>query len=490
MAAPDRDDDDVTPADEASADEPARASEPDAPDGHDAGDPEGAGERSPAEQLSHEQLEPEDEGDGALPDEHVEEIDELGVEPHLDADAAREMADLESRLEFEEAIAGNDGDLLPEAAHEAGDDGDAMPRPHASIDDFVDADPAALDAAAGVSLAEEIAAAAGEEAGDAEEPKVDVVRRHLRGLLEALLFIAEKPMKVADLAEVARAEAKEVRAILEELALDYRASLRGFQLDELAGGWQLRTSPTFAPFVREMTAQKPVRLTRAQVETLAIIAYRQPITRPEVEDIRGVDGGAVMKLLLDRDLIRVLGKKDEPGRPLIYGTTTYFLTFFGLKTLRDLPTLREFTELTEESRDVIERELGEVLPEGPKEPVRVGDANVAAADFDPFAGEPHAEPEPAPDSTPEASASPAMPPETEPEPADEHEHEEAPEGESEDDVDDAEPQDAPSPQEKPGGAAYDPADEALFPDDDEDDDDDEDEGEEDDEEAGEDEPDE
>jgi segregation and condensation protein B len=476
MAAPDRDDDDVTPADEASADDAARVDSP--------GEEPTDGDSAVSEQLTREELEPEDEGDGALPDEHVEEIDELGVELHLDANAAREMADLESRFEFEEAIAGNDAEPLADA------EGDALPRPHASIDDFVDADPAALDATAGISLAEEIAAAAAEQNGEPEGPKVDVVRRHLRGLLEALLFIAEKPLKVADLAEVARAEAKEVRGILEELTLDYRASLRGFQLDELAGGWQLRTSPTFAPFVREMTAQKPVRLTRAQVETLAIIAYRQPITRPEVEDIRGVDGGAVMKLLLDRDLIRVLGKKDEPGRPLIYGTTTYFLTFFGLKTLRDLPTLREFTELTEESRDVIERELGEVLPEGPKEPVRVGDANVAAADFDPFAGEPHAEPEPAPDSTPEASASPAMPPETEPEPADEHEHEEAPEGESEDDVDDAEPQDAPSPQEKPGGAAYDPADEALFPDDDEDDDDDEDEGEEDDEEAGEDEPDE
>jgi segregation and condensation protein B len=97
------------------------------------------------------------------------------------------------------------------------------------------------------------------------------------------------------------------------------------------------------------------------VETLAIIAYRQPITRPEVDDIRGVDSGPVLKLLLERDLVRILGKKDEPGRPLLYGSTTVFLEFFGLRSLKDLPTLEEFTELSEDSRRVVERELGEVL---------------------------------------------------------------------------------------------------------------------------------
>ena len=240
---------------------------------------------------------------------------------------------------------------------------------------FVDADPGSLDAAAGLAVE-----------GSVELPPgggVDVMRRHLRGLLEALLFVSDRPMKVADLADVARADSKECRAILEELSAHYRDESRGFQLDELAGGWQLRTSATFAPFVRELTAQKPVRLTRAQVETLAIVAYRQPITRPEIEDVRGVDGGAVLKLLLDRDLVRVLGKKDEPGRPLLYGTTTNFLQFFGLKSLRDLPTLREFAELSDESKEVFERELGEVLPE--VDTKTIGDAKVAAVDFDPEA---------------------------------------------------------------------------------------------------------
>ena len=96
---------------------------------------------------------------------------------------------------------------------------------------------------------------------------------------------------------------------------------------------------------------------------MAILAYRQPVTRPEIDEIRGVDSGPVLKILLERDLVRILGKKDEPGRPMIYGTTTAFLEFFGLKSLKDLPTLREFTELTEDSRRVAERELGEVLDE-------------------------------------------------------------------------------------------------------------------------------
>jgi segregation and condensation protein B len=119
----------------------------------------------------------------------------------------------------------------------------------------------------------------------------------------------------------------------------------------------------YAPFVRDMSSEKPVRLTRAQVETLAIAAYRQPITRPEVDDIRGVDSGATLKLLLERDLVRILGKKDEPGRPILYGTTNQFLEFFGLKSLKDLPTLKEFTELSDESRRVAEAELGDVLPD-------------------------------------------------------------------------------------------------------------------------------
>ncbi len=106
--------------------------------------------------------------------------------------------------------------------------------------------------------------------------------------------------------------------------------------------------------MQQLIAGRPVRLSRAQLETLAIIAYRQPITRPEIDEIRGVDSSATLRLLLDRALIRVLGKREEVGRPMLYGTTKEFLDFFSLGDLRELPTLREYSELTDESRQVVE----------------------------------------------------------------------------------------------------------------------------------------
>jgi segregation and condensation protein B len=187
----------------------------------------------------------------------------------------------------------------------------------------------------------------------------DVQRAHLKGLIEALVFVSEKPISANAIAKSAAAPLAEVKSLLAELKQDF--SKHGIQLDEVAGGWIFRTSTIYAPFVRDLTKQKPVRLTRAQIESLAILAYRQPITRPEIDEIRGVDSGPVLKVLLERDLVKILGKKDEPGRPLLYGTTPVFLEFFGLKSLKDLPTLKEFTELNEDSRRVVERELGESL---------------------------------------------------------------------------------------------------------------------------------
>jgi segregation and condensation protein B len=192
-----------------------------------------------------------------------------------------------------------------------------------------------------------------------ESATTEIGRDHLRCLLEALVFASDRPIKVNEFARAATAPSKQVKEVLAELKGEYAA--RGIQLDEIAGGWIFRTGVAYAPFVRELTKQRPVRLTRAQVETLSIVSYRQPITRPEVDDIRGVDSGPVLKLLLERDLVRILGKKDEPGRPILYGTTTHFLEFFGLRSLKDLPTLQEFTELNEDSRRVVERELGDAL---------------------------------------------------------------------------------------------------------------------------------
>ena len=196
-----------------------------------------------------------------------------------------------------------------------------------------------------------------EQAGVEEARELSAA--HLRGLLEALVFASDKPLKTRELARLASAPVQQVRQIMADLKETYVD--RGIVLGEVAGGWLFRTHVQYAPFVRELSSERPVRLTRAQIETLAIAAYRQPITRPEIDEIRGVDSGATLKLLLERDLLRIIGKKDEPGRPLLYGTTTYFLEFFGLKSLADLPTLREFSELNEDSRRIAEAELGEVL---------------------------------------------------------------------------------------------------------------------------------
>ncbi len=233
----------------------------------------------------------------------------------------------------------------------------------AGADDDV-ATPGGEDGDAGAQGESTDAGASGED-GEVEAAR-ELTQVHLRGLLEALVFASDKPMKTGELARLASAPARQVKDVMGELRAEYLA--RGIVLDEIAGGWLFRTNAQYAPFVRELTGGRPVRLSRAQLETLAIAAYRQPITRPEIDEIRGVDSGATLKLLLERDLVRILGKKDEPGRPLLYGTTTHFLEFFNMKSLKDLPTLREFTELSDESLRVAEAELGDVLPEAATPP--------------------------------------------------------------------------------------------------------------------------
>lgn len=182
---------------------------------------------------------------------------------------------------------------------------------------------------------------------------------HLKGILESLVFVSDKPVTTQELARVARAESRDVRRLLLEIQRETQG--RGVVLDEVAGAWQFRSSAANAPFVREFLQARPVKLSRAQVETLAIVAYRQPITRPEVDEVRGVDSGSALKMLLERGLLRMIGRREEPGRPMLYGTSAYFLEFFGLRTLRDLPMLREYTELSEESQATLTARLAEAL---------------------------------------------------------------------------------------------------------------------------------
>lgn len=193
---------------------------------------------------------------------------------------------------------------------------------------------------------------------DSHSP-IAVSEAHLKSVLESLVFVAEKPVTAHQLAKVARAPIKEVKRILADLQTEYHG--RGLQLEEVASGFQFRSAPGNAPFVRDLVGKKPQKMSRAQIEALAVVAYRQPVTRPEIEEIRGVDCGHALKFLLERDIVKVLGRKEEPGRPLLYGTTPKFLEMFSLSSLKDLPTLHEFSELTEESRALFEKKTGERL---------------------------------------------------------------------------------------------------------------------------------
>ncbi|MFI5306254.1 MAG: SMC-Scp complex subunit ScpB [Polyangiales bacterium] len=201
-----------------------------------------------------------------------------------------------------------------------------------------------------------VANAGGQGSEQAPEP-VELTREELKRGLESLIFVSDRVATAAQLARALKSRAAIVRELIAELMPEYEE--RGIQLVEVAGGYRFRSSPACAPFVREFVAQKPVRLTRAQLETLALVGYRQPITRPEIDEVRGVDSGSALRVLLERGLIKMLGRKDEPGRPLLYGTTSHFLEFFGMQNLKDLPTLREFTELSEENRALFKRKTGE-----------------------------------------------------------------------------------------------------------------------------------
>lgn len=166
-------------------------------------------------------------------------------------------------------------------------------------------------------------------------------------VIEAVLFTAGDPLTLAELAVVCEADEPSLREALAALRADYGANQRGLQLAEVAGGYQLTTRPEYAVWVGRVHRMiREVRVTRPALETLAIIAYRQPLTRHEIEAIRGVDCAGVLKTLLERRLIKITGRKAAAGRPLLYGTGQEFLQCFGLKDLSELPKLREFEELT------------------------------------------------------------------------------------------------------------------------------------------------
>jgi segregation and condensation protein B len=259
----------------------------------------------------------------------------------------------------------DDAELADLAAQSAGagsaalSDTAAEPETEAVLEPAVEAAPdeATVETAeaALADAAEGEADAAVEAAGDADgepEPVVESAGR-LESILESLLYAADRALSVAEIKRlVNERDTKKVTAALE--ALRERHAETGIQLSNLSGGWQFRTHPDNAPWVSKLVAGKPQRLSRAMLESLAIIAYRQPITRPEIDEIRGVDCGPVLKTLLDRGFVKILGKKEDVGRPMLYGTTPEFLKTFSLKDLNELPTLQEFHELTAQQQATVD----------------------------------------------------------------------------------------------------------------------------------------
>jgi len=179
----------------------------------------------------------------------------------------------------------------------------------------------------------------------------------LKNIIESLLFVAEEPLSIEQIKQVlSLPDTKLIRQTLNELIGDYEGRQGAFSLHEVAGGYQFRSRPEYVPWIKRLLQPKPSRLSKAALETLAIIAYKQPMIRSDVEHLRGVDCGGVLRMLLERKLIRVLGRKEIPGRPLIYATTKQFLQVFDLKNLKDLPSPKEIEALGLETLEETEPE--------------------------------------------------------------------------------------------------------------------------------------
>ncbi len=194
---------------------------------------------------------------------------------------------------------------------------------------------------------------AGVEVVNSQAEAIDA--RELKAILEAVLFVSAEPVPVARLMSILGTVSKaEVVQALGLLTHDLDQDGRGIQLVQVAGGYRLVTKQEYGPWLKRMDKAKAVqKLSRSALESLAIIAYKQPLVRSEIEEIRGVETSGVLRTLCERKLVRIVGRKDVPGRPIMYGTTKFFLEHFGLQDLSQLPPLREFKELGESEQALL-----------------------------------------------------------------------------------------------------------------------------------------
>ena len=200
---------------------------------------------------------------------------------------------------------------------------------------------------------------------EAEEASV-LPSAQVRAVLEALVFASPQPISAREITRVLQGVPRaEWERQLEQLKSDYARDERGLQVVEVAGGWQITTRPEYNDWVRELLDPRtPTRLSIQALETLAVIAYKQPVTLPEIIELRGVKSGGVVKTLLEKRLIRITGRKEVVGRPMLYGTTRQFLLHFGLKDLEELPKIEEFAQVLGEEVDVagLKRAIEAPLP--------------------------------------------------------------------------------------------------------------------------------
>lgn len=172
-------------------------------------------------------------------------------------------------------------------------------------------------------------------------------KKFIRDIIETLIFITDKPLsvsKIVELIDIPEVNEELVKELIKELQTEY-LSRSAIEIREVAEGYQMATKPEFSEYVRRLYRDRTLlRLSPAAIETLAIIAYKQPITKAEIEEIRGVDSTTVLETLLERRLIKIVGRKEVVGRPLLYGTTQEFLKYFGISSLNDLPPIEQFIE--------------------------------------------------------------------------------------------------------------------------------------------------
>jgi len=218
-------------------------------------------------------------------------------------------------------------------------------------------DELALAETASVSEGNRVSGDAAKEAGvDAVNSQTEAIdARELKAILEAVLFVSPEPVPVARLMSILGTVSKaEVVQALGILTHDLDQDGRGIQLVQVAGGYRLVTKQEYGPWLKRMDKAKAAqKLSRSALESLAIIAYKQPLVRSEIEEIRGVETSGVLRTLCERKLVRIVGRKDVPGRPIMYGTTKFFLEHFGLQDLSQLPPLREFKELGESEQALL-----------------------------------------------------------------------------------------------------------------------------------------